>query len=1109
MATNISQIKELRIRYTGQQQVKSAVNTVVTAQKKLVNQVRTLRTRYQELYSVLMLFRFVARAGGAFVTMTDQMTLLQNRMGSMVKEFTVDQMFEKLRRGAEKTASDLQTFVHGFTQLKFAADRYGLSTDRLLKINETIANSFRITGASVQESKSAMIQLYQAIRSNRLGGDEARSIRENAPYLYRMFQETSQVPMGHFKKFLETGGVNAEIMLRSMEEGYERVDEQVKKLGLTMGQQFTVTLNNLKEEWRKLNEVMGFSDGVTLSIKYLGGAVVELTRNVDLLSVAFAALLPWKKIGGFFKHLGTIIKSLSLVVIGYVNATALLATAGAVTLVWLWRLHRQLQKMRAEREARRKKQREFEEARQWAEDVFGVDLEKLEPKLKNMLKGFFDQDFEERVQEAFWGGREVGSNLVKEWHEGLLEGMVANRDHQGLRNFVERESDYIVEEFFKRVPTKRIQELGIELQNYWKTVKFGTELFPLDDSSGSWEGRITTPSDNFYQAAKEAAIFRQQTAVARAKENIELLKGGLDLYRQEVMKLNVLRRTYDLNEQIFNQNQKIFMLVNTGNLQQLALEKKRLAVKKAELALQQGKGSQVKLFEAQSGVAKQSDIIKYGDTLETRLDHLNRKQQILEMKLGDKQITGEEFDVIEKKISQEINALNKRILLDNLDSQILNFTRHGVALQPGQEDQLTALMKERQYLQSELSYMQGRLTPTQRQQSLDKYSEYTKRRWQDDSTDTGRLSAYSREVEILENNQRTLKKQFDLSEISIRKYYKELTKTNSELNKYNDTVKDVYGNKDVNKHLQLQLDEAKLQQTLIAGKDPIRERGIKLHIEYLRAREALLKGEGTHREMRDAKRASEFHYMDFSNRFGNNTAEGRRANEIMKENKLMEEQKRLYHEGEISLREYDQAVSRLNTQFDYGSAESWNQALRLSMGDLRQNIGSETQIIRQTLTNTFFQAENALYDFTQKGKFAFKEFATSVMQDILRMTTRMLILKPLMDSLLHSAGGGPAIPLPAGAGGNSNPGVIDSVPQGDVFRTASLASYGSASASSMGGKPYTVTVNNNTSASVSTRENPVSGELEIAVNNIVKKGMYSGAYDKAQRDNFGNRRNGF
>jgi len=84
---------------------------------------------------------------------------------------------------------------------------------------------------------------------------------------------------------------------------------------------------------------------------------------------------------------------------------------------------------------------------------------------------------------------------------------------------------------------------------------------------------------------------------------------------------------------------------------------------------------------------------------------------------------------------------------------------------------------------------------------------------------------------------------------------------------------------------------------------------------------------------------------------------------------------------------------------DLENAKDWRSGAERAVMDLEDSIGNEADLAEKALTSLFDNATDAIVNFAKTGKFNFKQFASSVAQDILRITTRMLMLKALKTAL--------------------------------------------------------------------------------------------------------------
>jgi lambda family phage tail tape measure protein len=93
-------------------------------------------------------------------------------------------------------------------------------------------------------------------------------------------------------------------------------------------------------------------------------------------------------------------------------------------------------------------------------------------------------------------------------------------------------------------------------------------------------------------------------------------------------------------------------------------------------------------------------------------------------------------------------------------------------------------------------------------------------------------------------------------------------------------------------------------------------------------------------------------------------------------------------EAAIAELEFVDSLERQDTAIN--GARDGIDAYLESIGTLSENISSVTQ-------NVFRGMEDAIVSLTTTGKFSFREFAVSVMEDLTRMATRMLIVAPILQ----------------------------------------------------------------------------------------------------------------
>lgn len=119
--------------------------------------------------------------------------------------------------------------------------------------------------------------------------------------------------------------------------------------------------------------------------------------------------------------------------------------------------------------------------------------------------------------------------------------------------------------------------------------------------------------------------------------------------------------------------------------------------------------------------------------------------------------------------------------------------------------------------------------------------------------------------------------------------------------------------------------------------------------------------------------------------------------------------------GKTNIYEYNKALAETSEKFQPGAA------LFTGTHDYIKSAGTLSQNVASMVTQTFGNLEDALVEFTKTGKFNFRDFAKSVMDDLNRIIMRALIIRPLAQGILG------AIPASGGdsTGAVSNAGMTD------------------------------------------------------------------------------------
>ena len=128
---------------------------------------------------------------------------------------------------------------------------------------------------------------------------------------------------------------------------------------------------------------------------------------------------------------------------------------------------------------------------------------------------------------------------------------------------------------------------------------------------------------------------------------------------------------------------------------------------------------------------------------------------------------------------------------------------------------------------------------------------------------------------------------------------------------------------------------------------------------------------------------------------------------------------RKYSEGlaEIGENASKAAIELLDFSDAASSQKDALSGARSAIDDYLQSVGTLSENISNVTTNAFSGLEDAIVSLTTTGTFSFRQFALSIVEDLSRMVTRMLIIAPLLKFIQGLLPGGAFASASAGLSG--------------------------------------------------------------------------------------------
>lgn len=210
-------------------------------------------------------------AVGALITqaieLADTYTLLESRIGLVIGSAqSLIKTQEDLFAISQNTRVSYETTVEIFTRLARATRDVGLSQEDMLQVTEALNKAVIVSGATTIEASNALIQLSQGLASNRLGGEELRSVMEQIPRVAQMIADGLRVDIGEFREMSKQGKLTAEVVTKALLSQADVINNEFAQIPITVGQAWTVIYNSIGRAVDIINKSTGATENLAKSM---------------------------------------------------------------------------------------------------------------------------------------------------------------------------------------------------------------------------------------------------------------------------------------------------------------------------------------------------------------------------------------------------------------------------------------------------------------------------------------------------------------------------------------------------------------------------------------------------------------------------------------------------------------------------------------------------------------------------------------------------------------------------------------------------------------------------------------------------------------------------
>ena len=157
----------------------------------------------------------------------------------------------------------------------------GMNANRAMDVTEAVGLGAALSGSSSEATNAALIQLFQGLESNRLGGEELRSVMEQTPEIARALMKGANYDnLGDFRAASKAGEITGKVMIEALEKVLPELRARAGEIPITFSRTFSqlgTMFNYFLLDMQKGADVTGKFNKAVLSF---AGSVERKTREI-------------------------------------------------------------------------------------------------------------------------------------------------------------------------------------------------------------------------------------------------------------------------------------------------------------------------------------------------------------------------------------------------------------------------------------------------------------------------------------------------------------------------------------------------------------------------------------------------------------------------------------------------------------------------------------------------------------------------------------------------------------------------------------------------------------------------------------------------------------
>jgi tape measure domain-containing protein len=216
-----------------------------------------------------------------------------------------------IRRIASAAQVPLSETAQLYTRIANSLKDTDVAQSQFVDTTEAVALALRLSGASVAEQNSAMLQFSQSIASGVLRGEEFNAVAEAAPRLLQALAHSLNKPVGELRAMAKEGQLTRDVLINGLAAELPTLRREAESLPGTLAASFTEMGNRVLVMVGKIDQAAGASASLAKAMLEMGTPAIRTvfeTLAVLAANLAFVFKATGREIGAVAAQIAAILR---------------------------------------------------------------------------------------------------------------------------------------------------------------------------------------------------------------------------------------------------------------------------------------------------------------------------------------------------------------------------------------------------------------------------------------------------------------------------------------------------------------------------------------------------------------------------------------------------------------------------------------------------------------------------------------------------------------------------------------------------------------------------------------------------------------------------------